>query len=147
MLLSPSQHPIPPLVIGREAGQAEDDDSTMPKHVLVVDDDDSIRGLVSALLRREGFVVDDVESGNAAIGFINQKTYDAVVLDLMMRDGTGNDVLQRIAVRRPNVKCVVVISAASPANIAAMDPANIEAKLRKPFDIYELLAAVRNCTA
>lgn len=119
----------------------------MPKNVLVVDDDDSIRELVVTLLRREGFAVDDVRSGHDAISALEEKQYDAVVLDLMMRDGTGHDVLQRVSVQRPNVKCVVVISATSPANIDALDSPNIEAKLRKPFSIHDLLAAVHNCTA
>ncbi len=119
----------------------------MSKSILVVDDDDSIRELVATLLRREDFAVDDVRSGHAAINCLNEKEYDAVVLDLMMRDGSGHDVLQTLSVQRPNVKCVVVISATSPAYIDALDSPNIEAKLRKPFSIHDLLAAVRKCTA
>lgn len=105
------------------------------KHVLVVDDDGSIRELVGTLLRREGFEVDDVESGNAAIASLTGKEYDAVVLDLMMRDGSGHDVLRAVAAQRPHAKCVVVISATSAANIEAVNSDNVVAKLRKPFDI------------
>lgn len=117
------------------------------KHVLVVDEDGSIRELVGTLLRREGFAVDDVQSGNAAIASLTEKEYDGVVLDLMMRDGTGHDVLRTIAAQRPHEKCVVVISATSAANIEAVDVDNVVAKLRKPFDIHELLAAVHQCVA
>lgn len=118
----------------------------MSKSILVVDDDDSIRELVATLLLREGFAVDDVKSGHQAINALDEKHYDVLVLDLMMRDGTGHDVLQKVSVQRPNVKCVVVISATSPAYIDALDSPNIEAKLRKPFSIHDLLAAVRKCT-
>ena len=117
----------------------------MAKTVLVVDDDGSIRGLVSSLLEREGFAIEEAENGDMAISAIEQKKFDAVVLDLMMRNGSGQDVLQLLATKRPHVKCVVVISATSAANIEAIDNDNVEAKLRKPFDIHDLLDAVRRC--
>ncbi len=117
----------------------------MAKKILVVDDDVSIRLMVATLLRREGFEVEDVGSGNAALDSMNEKQYDAVVLDLMMRDGTGYDVLGRLSTQRPDVKCVVVISASTPVNIEKAGVANVEAKLRKPFEIRELLDAVRKC--
>lgn len=119
----------------------------MAKQILVVDDDGSIRELVGTLLRRDGFEVDDVQSGNTAIASLTKKEYDAVVLDLMMRDGSGQDVLRTIATQRPHAKCVVVISATSAAYIEAVDMDNVVAKLRKPFDIHELLAAVHQCVA
>ena len=117
----------------------------MAKQVLVVDDDGSIRDLVGTLLRREGFEVEVVQSGNAAIANLTAKQYDAVVLDLMMRDGSGHDVLKTVAMQRPYAKCVVVISATSPANIEAVEMDNVVAKLRKPFNIHELLGAVHQC--
>lgn len=117
------------------------------KRVLVVDDDGSIRELVGTLLRREGFEVDSVQSGNAAIASLSEKEYDAVVLDLMILDGSGQDVLQTVATQRPHAKCVVVISATSAASIEAVDIDNVVAKLRKPFDIRELVAAVHKCAA
>jgi DNA-binding response OmpR family regulator len=119
----------------------------MPKTALIVDDDESIRGMVRSVLNREGFEVDLVESGNDAIARLGERSYDAVVLDVMMRDGTGEDVLHTLATLRPDVKCVVVISASSPANIERVDPANVEAKLRKPFDINDLVAAIGKCVA
>lgn len=115
------------------------------KHVLVVDDDGSIRELVGTLLRGEGFEVDDAPSGKAAIASLIEKEYDAVVLDLMMCNGSGYDVLTTVAAQRPHAKCVVVISATSAANIEAVALDNVVATLRKPFDIHALLAAVHQC--
>ena len=115
------------------------------KSVLVVDDDTSIRGMVRSVLHREGFAVEEVSGGNDAIALLAQKNYDAVVLDVMMRDGSGHDVLHVLASSRPAVKCVVVVSAASPAAIDALPDANVQAKLRKPFDITELVGAVHRC--
>ena len=123
----------------------DDTSCIVAKQILVVDDDGSIRELVETLLRREGFEVDSVASGNAAIASLTAKEYDAVVLDLMMRDGGGHDVLQTVAAQRPHAKCVVVISATSAANIESVGLDNVVAKLRKPFEIRDLLAAVHQC--
>lgn len=117
------------------------------KSVLVVDDDTSIRGMVRSVLHREGFDVEEVAGGKDAIVRMAEKSYDAVVLDVMMRDGSGHEVLHVLASTRPAVKCVVVVSAASSATIEALPDANVQAKLRKPFDIDELVRAIRLCVA
>lgn len=115
------------------------------RSVLIVDDDASIRTMVRAVLQHDGFEVEDVGSGNQAIARIREKLYDAVVLDIMMGNGSGQDVLQALAVERPNQKCVVVISATSQPNIDKLDIANVKIKLRKPFNISELVDAVNKC--
>jgi DNA-binding response OmpR family regulator len=115
------------------------------RSILVVDDDVSIRGMVRSVLQREGFDVDEARSGNDAIVLMRKRGYDAVVLDVMMPDGSGHDVLGVLAEMRPAVKCVVVVSATSTAKLGDVPDANVQAKLRKPFDITELVVAVRQC--
>jgi DNA-binding response OmpR family regulator len=116
-----------------------------PARVLVADDDASIRGLVRTLLRRENFEVDEASNGDEAMRRMRAERYDAVVLDLMMGPGSGLDVLDAIKVERPGEKFVIVVSATSQASIDRLEGDNIFAKLRKPFDINELLGAVRKC--
>lgn len=115
------------------------------KSVLIVEDDTSIRTMVRSVLKRDGFDVDEVESDDEAIARIAEKTYDAVVLDVTMSSGNGHDVLRTLAENRPHEKCVVVISGSSPKALEEVDHGNVEAKLRKPFDIHDLLEAVRRC--
>ena len=103
--------------------------------------------MVRSVLTREGFEVEVVQSGNEAIARLSTQRYAAVVLDVLMADGSGHVVLQTLATQRPDVKCVVVISAASAAILESMDVANVEVTLRKPFNIQELVKAVRNCLA
>ena len=101
--------------------------------------------MVRTVLGRHGFAVEVVSSGNEAISRLTASRYDAVVLDVMMPDGSGHEVLEVLTVQRPNVKCVVIISAASPARIEEVDMANVGAKLRKPFDIGDLVDAIESC--
>jgi DNA-binding response OmpR family regulator len=117
------------------------------KFVLIADDDGPIRGLIRTVLIRRGFEVEQVANGRDAIDRIKHKHYDAILLDLMMPDGNGDDVLLTVATEVPNEKSVVIISAASSARIENIPSANVAAKLRKPFDIDELVAAVEKCIA
>jgi len=115
------------------------------KTILVVDDDAATRVLVHAVLRAHDFVVEDAHSGHDAITRISEKRYDAVILDIMMGDGSGHEVLEVLARQRPDVRCVVVVSATSAANLEKVAMANVAAKLRKPFDIDALVQAVLRC--
>jgi len=116
------------------------------KRVLVADDDQPIRRFIRAVLEREGLVVEEAVDGRQALSKIRHDGYDAIVLDLMMPLVSGYDVLAEITRERPNSKCVVIISAAAAREIEQADPSIVRAKLRKPFDIRELVAAVHSCT-
>ena len=116
----------------------------MPKTILVIEDDVAIRAMIHSVLVREGFEVDLVDSGAEALSRLASTHYDAVVLDVSSGNGgIGYDVLAKLASERPDVKCVVVMSASSNATIEDIAPANVQAKLQKPFDIQQLIAAVR----
>ena len=103
--------------------------------------------MVRSVLHREGFDVEEVSGGHDAIALMAEKSYDAVVLDLMMGDGNGEEVLRAIASMRPGRKCVVIISAAAPAKLEQLGSPNIQAKLRKPFDITQLVDAILGCVS
>ena len=114
--------------------------------VLVVDDDDSIRHLITAILTRDRcYDVYTASGGAEAISKIGSTAYDAVVLDLMMPGVSGTDVLKAIALRDPLNKCVVLMSAASPLEVAKSLTPNVRVVLRKPFDIEALVHAVEQC--
>lgn len=116
-----------------------------PNRILVVDDDPSILRLVATVLRREHYDVDTATGGSVALSLIELTRYDVVVLDLTMPEVSGFDVLKRLAARDPQVKCVVIMSAASRFNIANSMTANVFAALSKPFDIQALITAVAGC--
>ena len=115
------------------------------KRILAVDDDGAILRLVATILRREQYQVDTASGGREALTKIAEVTYDVVVLDLMMPDVSGIDVLAVLAIRVPKVKCVVILSAASSLEVADSLNANVFVALRKPFDNSALTAAVRRC--
>jgi DNA-binding NtrC family response regulator len=115
------------------------------KRILVVDDDSSIRRLVSTVLKREHYDVHTATGGRQALSMIERTQYDVVVLDLMMPEVNGFDVLEMLAIRVPHVQCVVIMSAASPFEVATALNSNVFAALEKPFDIAALVSTVARC--
>ena len=99
------------------------------------------------MLRQERFEVDEASNGREAMDRLRIKRYDAVVLDLMMGPGSGFDVLNAARAERAGEKFIIIVSATSQASIDKLEDDNIFAKLRKPFDIGDLLAAVRQCAS
>lgn len=120
---------------------------TAQKRILVTDDDPAILRLVTAVLRRANYEVDTAAGGRDALEKIDLTQYDVVVLDLMMPEVSGFDVLARLQVRGPQRKFVIIMSAASHDVVANAVSKNVFAALRKPFEIDKMLATVRACIA
>ena len=112
----------------------------MPK-ILVVDDDASIRQLVTDVLTVEGYEVEAVADGYAALLSIEGRRPDCVVLDVMMPGLDGHEVLQRIraAERGPDLPVVMLTAAADDAQQWQAWTEGVDYFLAKPFDADELL--------
>ncbi len=114
--------------------------------VLIVEDDPAIRRLVTMVLKREGYRLEVASDGLEAVEKIGLGEYDAIVLDLMMPNLDGFAFVHDFAADRPERLCKVIItSAASPTLIRQRLPGDAYRLLPKPFDLHELLAAVRAC--
>lgn len=68
----------------------------MGNTVLVVDDNDMNRDVLSRRLQREGYEVSTVENGKKALEILGVEKYDIVLLDIMMPDMDGFETLKRI---------------------------------------------------
>jgi DNA-binding NtrC family response regulator len=116
----------------------------MQKSILIVDDDAGIRRLLGVMLQRQSFETEEASNGLEAMERIRQRRYDAIVLDLMMGPGSGFDVLDQLKDLRPD-RCVVVLSASSERTIDDADGPNVFARIRKPFDVTQLLDQINSC--
>ncbi len=115
--------------------------------VLVVEDDASIRRLVERALLWEGFAVDVVATGQAALRAIQHAPPDLIVLDLMLPDLDGLEVCRRIrtaqAATGHPASGVLMLTArvAVPERVVGLG-AGADDYLGKPFAVEELLARV-----
>ena len=116
--------------------------------ILVVEDDQAIRRLVTMVLKREGYQVEVAVDGVEAVLKLGVCEFDVIVLDLMMPNLDGFTFLETLSVHDPErLKKIIVTSAASPAVILARMKGIAFDLLPKPFDIAELLERVRICIA
>ena len=114
----------------------------MGARVLVVDDDESIRNIVTLFLTDEGYEVLAVAHGQAALDALNRFTPDVILLDLRMPVMDGWEFARLYHTLPPPHAPIVAFAAALNVvqDSAGLDAAGI---LAKPFDLEELLLAVR----
>lgn len=111
--------------------------------LLVVEDDPLLLDGLTVGLGLAGFAVDAVATCEDAFAALSAQAYDGVVLDLMLPDGSGLDVLSDLR-RRGDATPVVLLTARDqvPDRIAGLD-AGADDYVGKPFDLDELSARVR----
>lgn len=116
----------------------------MPPHILVVDDHDHIRNLLVRLLNRQGYEVQIATGGREALALLSHQPFDLVLLDLIMPDMNGIEVLQQL--RQQNMiyhTPVVVVSAAYDMDLVAQCiELGADDYLFKPFNDVLLRARV-----
>jgi two-component system OmpR family response regulator len=117
-----------------------------PIRVLVVDDEPSLAELLASVLRYEGWEIRTAGDGVTAVRTAREFRPDAVVLDIMLPDFDGLEVLRRVRAELPHV-CVLFLTArdAVEDRVAGLD-AGADDYLAKPFSFAELYARLRALT-
>ena len=112
------------------------------QRILIADDDPTIRGLLSRVLKDMGYTVETAIDGRAALETITASPPDLLIIDLIMPGLTGWSVLARARSRAP-ILPIIIISGTAPTvrRQAALFP-DTTVFLRKPIAIEELLAVV-----
>ncbi|WP_436773177.1 response regulator [Yinghuangia sp. YIM S09857] len=113
--------------------------------MLVVDDDEVIRRLISVNLQMEGFEVSTAVDGEECLGKVHDVRPDLVTLDVMMPrlDGIRTAARLRADPRTRHLKIVMISACAQSADIARAREAGVDAYLTKPFDPDQLIRVVR----
>jgi two-component system, NtrC family, response regulator PilR len=113
-------------------------------HILVVDDELSMRELLEVLLIKEGYKVTCAENGIDAIARIKKTVFDLLLCDIRLGDITGIDVLK--ALKEENQDTVVIMISAFATTEAAVEAMNEGAYdfVPKPFNNEELKQTIKN---
>jgi len=114
-----------------------------PVRVLVVDDEPSLAELLASVLRYEGWTVKTAGNGADAVRTARELRPDAVVLDIMLPDFNGLEVMRRLRAEIPQV-CVLFLTArdAVEDRVAGIT-AGGDDYVTKPFSLEEVLARLR----
>jgi len=118
-----------------------------PAAVLVVEDDESTRGLLVAVIRHLGLTPRAAEDGRAALRKIADEVPAVIVLDLIMPEMDGFEVLRHFRRNSPHLLArTIVISAAAIRNAGEIpDLDRVWKFFRKPLDVDQFGDAVLSC--
>ncbi len=113
--------------------------------VLVVDDDDVIRQLITVNLELEGFDVMTAFDGQDCLDKVKKVMPDVITLDIMMPRLDGWEAASRLRAdpATAGIKVVLLSARAQEADLQRGSRLGVDAYLTKPFDPDELIATVR----
>jgi len=113
-------------------------------HILVIDDELSMRELLEVLLSKEGYRVTCAKNGRDAVSMIKKTVFDLLLCDIRLGDITGIDVLK--ALKEENQETVAIMISAYASTEAAVEAMNEGAYdfVPKPFNNEELIKTIKN---
>ncbi|HET8644321.1 MAG TPA: sigma-54 dependent transcriptional regulator, partial [Vicinamibacteria bacterium] len=114
------------------------------KRILVVDDEPSMRDMLSIMLAREGYEVQLAESRAAAARVLAGAPLDAVITDVKLPDGDGIEILRHVKTGSPETAVIVMTAFGSTQTAVAAMKLGAHDYLVKPFDVDELKIVLRN---
>lgn len=109
--------------------------------ILVADDEESMRWVLSKALRKKGYSVDLAADGNQALRQVREQSYDLAIVDIKMPQMTGLEFLDKAREIRPEMLVVVMTAEASMKNAVEAMKRGAYDYITKPFDL-EVIDAI-----
>lgn len=110
--------------------------------VLVADDEESMRWVLSKALRKKGFTVDLARDGDEALRLIRSESYDLAILDIKMPGVNGLDLLDKVREFKSDLLVVIMTAEAGMKNAVEAMKRGAYDYLTKPFDLDVMDAIV-----
>ncbi len=114
----------------------------MAARILVVDDDTAMREMMSLALRKEGHDLRVASSADEARQAIDESTFDVIVTDIYLGDGTGLEVLEHCREACPEARVILVTAHGTVETAASARQLGVYDYLAKPFDVATLVDRV-----
>ncbi len=110
--------------------------------ILVADDEESMRWVLSRALGKKGFAVDLASNGDDALNLFERNRYDLAILDIKMPGRSGLDLLRRFREQRPDTLVIIMTAESSMENAVEAMKAGAYDYMTKPFDLNALDAVI-----
>jgi CheY-like chemotaxis protein len=117
-----------------------------PGRVLLIDDNDLVRGLIYDIVTSLGYSADMAASGAEGLAFLDRNRYDVVLTDLVMPGMTGWEVLAAVRERDPKIPVILFTGSAVHAGDARFAQPGV-ALVQKPVDVQVLENALSRVLA
>ena len=116
----------------------------MSKKILIVDDEEHIRDILSEFLSEQGFDVMDATDGEMAMGLFETNTFDLVITDIRMPKVNGLELLSMVKSRDNHNPVVLMTGYDLSNNEISNCPYQADGYVLKPFNLKQLLAYVHD---
>jgi DNA-binding NtrC family response regulator len=117
----------------------------LPKKILILEDEGSIRKLCQRLLANWGYELTMVARVDEAFKSIDEKEFDLLITDLKLPDGNGSSVVQKFKMRFPNSKAIIMTGSITPNEDTLKELGDtVLPYLLKPFQIEEFMQVVQS---
>ncbi|MEQ8334658.1 response regulator [Nisaea sp.] len=113
--------------------------------ILVVDDDKSLRDLLSAVLRDRGYEVEIAKEGDEALKILAHTRFDIVISDIIMPGKEGIETIREIRDVYPDIQVIAMSTGGSLGNVQILEYARMigaHEAVRKPIKLPDLIAVV-----
>ncbi len=114
--------------------------------ILVADDEESMRWVLSRALKKKGFTVDLARDGDEALRLIQSNAYDLAILDIKMPGLSGLELLDRVRELKSDLLVVIMTAEASMKNAVEAMKRGAYDYITKPFDLDVIDAIVEKVT-
>lgn len=145
ILLPCANEPVP-VVLDSARPTCASEPAKLSGTVLVVEDEDPLRGAVSEMIRRAGLKVIEAAEGSAAVDYFRAYDLDIVVvlLDMTLPGMQGPEVLANLRRVRPDVKVILTTAYSQEMISASLDREQPWAFIRKPYRFGKLMGLLRD---
>lgn len=114
----------------------------MDAHILVVEDEEKLARFIELELIHEGYQVSKTHDGRSALEMATANNYSLILLDIMLPELNGLEVLRRLSKTNPTPVILLTARDAVMDKVAGLDAGAVD-YITKPFAIEELLARIR----
>ncbi len=114
--------------------------------ILVVDNEKSMREMLSIALEKEGYEVETARNGEVAVEMVENSTFDVVITDINMPRSNGIDVLDAVNRVRPGTPVIMMTGYASPETAVETMKKGAYDYITKPFNMDDFKLVIRNAS-
>jgi two-component system NtrC family response regulator len=112
--------------------------------ILIVDDDENIRKVLTTILEDEGYIVEAVENGKRAIEKTKRNFYNLVLIDIRLPDMEGIELLTKMKDTVPKTRKIIITGYPTLQNAIEAVNKGADAYILKPFDMESVLQTIRD---
>ncbi|MCW4043940.1 MAG: response regulator [Candidatus Bathyarchaeota archaeon] len=111
--------------------------------ILIVDDDENIRNVLTAILEEEGYVVESVDTAKKGIEKTEKSIYNLALIDVRLPDMEGIELLTKMRDTKPKMRKIIVTGYPALQNAVAAVNKGADAYVMKPFDVENILQTIK----